>query len=98
MPATSSLRINSRRRARRSCPFSARAGRAEAGHYRTGYAHVGVRSRTMSDIFRGGHMLQNKWVVLAGSTVIFLAGLSAGSLLQSGIAHAQAAKHVFELR
>jgi len=36
--------------------------------------------------------------VLAGSTVIFLAGLSAGSLLQSGIAHAQAAKHVFELR
>jgi len=52
----------------------------------------------MSDIFRGGHMLQNKWVVLAGSTVIFLAGLSAGSLLQSGIAHAQAAKHVFELR
>jgi len=43
-------------------------------------------------------MLQNKWVVLAGSTVIFLAGLSAGSLLQSGIAHAQAAKHVFELR
>ena len=43
-------------------------------------------------------MLQNKWVVLAGSTVIFLAGLSAGSLLQSGIAHAQASKHVFELR
>jgi hypothetical protein len=43
-------------------------------------------------------MLTNKWVVLAGSTLIFLAGLSAGSLLQSGIAHAQAAKHVYELR
>jgi hypothetical protein len=43
-------------------------------------------------------MLKNKWVVLAGSTFIFLAGLSAGSLLQSGIAHAQAARHVYELR
>jgi hypothetical protein len=43
-------------------------------------------------------MLNNKWVVLAGSTFIFLAGLFAGSLLQSGIAHAQAAKHVYELR
>ena len=43
-------------------------------------------------------MLNNKWLVLAGSTFIFLAGLCAGSLLQSGIAHAQASKHVFELR
>ena len=43
-------------------------------------------------------MLKNTWFVLAGSTLIFIAGLSAGSLLQSGIAHAQAAKHVFELR
>ena len=43
-------------------------------------------------------MLQNKWVVLAGTVTVFLAGLSAGSLLQSGIAHAQASKHVFELR
>jgi hypothetical protein len=42
-------------------------------------------------------MLKNGWLVLAG-TVVFLAGLSAGSLLQSGIAHAQAAKHVYELR
>ena len=42
-------------------------------------------------------MLKNKWLVLAG-TVVFLAGLSAGSLLQSGIAHAQAGKHVYELR
>ena len=42
-------------------------------------------------------MPKNKWVVLAG-TVVFLAGLSAGSLLQSGLAHAQAAKHVYELR
>ena len=43
-------------------------------------------------------MLTNKWFVVAGSTAIFLAGLSAGSLLQSGIAHAQAARHVYELR
>jgi len=43
-------------------------------------------------------MLINKSFVLAGATVIFLAGLSAGSLLQSGIAQAQAAKHVYELR
>jgi hypothetical protein len=43
-------------------------------------------------------MLSKKSFVLAGATVIFLAGLSAGSLLQSGIAHAQAAKHVYELR
>jgi len=41
---------------------------------------------------------KNKWMVLAGTTFVFLAGMSAGSLLQSGIAHAQAAKHVFELR
>jgi NIPSNAP len=43
-------------------------------------------------------MLKKTWVVLAGSTVIFLAGMSAGSMLQSGIAHAQASKHVYELR
>ena len=43
-------------------------------------------------------MLTNKWFALAGSTAIFLAGLAAGSLLQSGIAHAQAAAHVYELR
>jgi len=43
-------------------------------------------------------MLKNKGFVVAGSTFIFLAGLCAGSLLQSGIAHAQASKHVFELR
>ena len=43
-------------------------------------------------------MLSNKSLVVAGATVIFLAGLSAGSLLQSGIAQAQAAKHVYELR
>jgi hypothetical protein len=43
-------------------------------------------------------MLSNKSFVLAGATMIFLAGLSAGSLLQSGIAQAQAAKHVYELR
>ena len=43
-------------------------------------------------------MLKNRWFVLAGTTVVFLAGMPAGSLLQSGIAHAQAAKHVYELR
>jgi hypothetical protein len=43
-------------------------------------------------------MLKNRWFVVAGSTFIFLAGLCAGSLLQSSIAHAQASKHVFELR
>jgi hypothetical protein len=43
-------------------------------------------------------MLKKTWVVLAGSTVIFLAGMLAGSMLQSGIAHAQASKHVYELR
>ena len=43
-------------------------------------------------------MQNNKWFVLAGATAIFLTGLSAGSLLQSGIAQAQAAKHVYELR
>jgi hypothetical protein len=43
-------------------------------------------------------MLSNKSFVLAGATAVFLAGLSAGSLLQSGIAQAQAGKHVYELR
>ena len=43
-------------------------------------------------------MLKHKWFVAAASTFIFLAGVSAGSLLQSGVAHAQASKHVFELR
>jgi hypothetical protein len=43
-------------------------------------------------------MLKNRWAVIAGSTFIFLAGLSAGSLLQLGTAHAQAGKHVYEVR
>ena len=43
-------------------------------------------------------MLSNKWLVAAGSTFVFFAGLTAGSLLQSAIAQAQAAKHVYELR
>ena len=43
-------------------------------------------------------MPTKKWFILAGSTFIFLAGMTAGSLLQSGIAHAQAGTHVFELR
>lgn len=43
-------------------------------------------------------MLKNTGIVLAGSTAMFLAGASAGSVWQSGIAHAQASKHVYELR
>ena len=43
-------------------------------------------------------MLKHTWLALVGSTVIFVAGMSAGSLLQSGIAQAQAGKHVYELR
>ena len=43
-------------------------------------------------------MLKNRWFVLAATTLVFLAGVSAGSLMQFGIAHAQAGKHVYELR
>jgi NIPSNAP len=43
-------------------------------------------------------MLTHRALVAAGSTVIFLGGMAAGSQLQSGIAHAQAGKHVYELR
>ena len=43
-------------------------------------------------------MLKHRSLVIAGATFIFLAGLAAGSLLQTGIAHAQAGKHVYELR
>ena len=44
-------------------------------------------------------MLKNTWFVLGASTAIFVAGFSLGSLHQAGsIAHAQAGKHVYELR
>src|SRR6202162_827272 len=43
-------------------------------------------------------MLKNRSFVLGATTVVFLAGMLAGSLVQSSVAHAQAAKHVFELR
>jgi hypothetical protein len=43
-------------------------------------------------------MLKNRALVIAGSTFIFLGGMAAGSLVQSGVAHAQAAKHIYELR
>jgi hypothetical protein len=43
-------------------------------------------------------MLKNTWFVIGGSTAIFVAGLSVGSMRPPGIAHAQAAKHVFEVR
>jgi hypothetical protein len=44
-------------------------------------------------------MLKRTWFVLGASTAIFVAGMSAGSMLQSGmVAHAQGDKRVFELR
>jgi hypothetical protein len=44
-------------------------------------------------------MLKNTWFVLGASTAIFIAGFSLGSLHQAGsVAHAQAGKHVYELR
>jgi hypothetical protein len=43
-------------------------------------------------------MLKNTWFVLGASTAIFVAGFSLGSVRQAGIAHAQAGKHVYELR
>ena len=43
-------------------------------------------------------MMKNKWLVLGGTTLVFLAGMFAGSLVQSAVVHAQAGKHVFELR
>jgi hypothetical protein len=43
-------------------------------------------------------MRKHKVFVVAGAAVTFLAGLTAGSLLTTGIAHAQAGKHVYELR
>jgi hypothetical protein len=43
-------------------------------------------------------MLKNTWFVIAASTAIFVAGFSLGSVRQAGVAHAQAGKHVYELR
>ena len=44
-------------------------------------------------------MLKNRWFVLGASAAIFVAGFSLGSLRQAGsVAHAQAGKHVYELR
>ena len=43
-------------------------------------------------------MIVNKWIGLAVSTVIFVAGFSLGTMRQSGVAQAQAGKHVYELR
>jgi hypothetical protein len=44
-------------------------------------------------------MLKRTWFVFGASTAIFVAGMSAGSMLQSGVvAHAQGDKRVFELR
>lgn len=44
-------------------------------------------------------MLKNTWFVLGASTAIFVAGFSLGSVRQAGsVAHAQAGKHVYELR
>ena len=44
-------------------------------------------------------MLKNTWFVLGASTAIFVAGFSLGTVHQAGsVAHAQAGKHVYELR
>lgn len=43
-------------------------------------------------------MVKRTWFVLGASTAIFVAGMLAGSMLQSGVAHAQGDKRVFELR
>ena len=43
-------------------------------------------------------MLKNTSVMAAAATAIFIAGFSLGSVRQSGVAHAQAGKHVYELR
>jgi hypothetical protein len=43
-------------------------------------------------------MVKNSCVVIGASTAIFVAGFSVGSIHQSGIAHADASKHVYELR
>jgi hypothetical protein len=44
-------------------------------------------------------MVKNTWFVLGAATAIFVAGFSLGSVRQAGsVAHAQAGKHVYELR
>ena len=44
-------------------------------------------------------MLKNTWFALGASTAIFVAGFSLGSLRHdASVAHAQAGKHVYELR
>jgi hypothetical protein len=52
----------------------------------------------VSDTAQEDTMLKNRRFVLAGSVVIFLAGMTAGGVVQSAVAHAQTAKHVYELR
>jgi hypothetical protein len=42
--------------------------------------------------------MAKKAFLLAGAIGMFVAGFSAGSIRQIGIAHAQAGKHVYELR
>ena len=43
-------------------------------------------------------MLKNTAIVLVGSTAIFVAGYSLGTLREPAVAQAQAGKHVYELR
>jgi hypothetical protein len=44
-------------------------------------------------------MLNNRWVMAGSAAAIFLAGFSLGSVLQpASVLHAQAGKHVYELR
>jgi hypothetical protein len=43
-------------------------------------------------------MRKNTWVMVGAAAAVFVAGFSVGSVRQRGIAHAQAGKHVYELR
>jgi hypothetical protein len=43
-------------------------------------------------------MLKHTWIMAAAATAIFVAGFSLGSVRHSGVAHAQAGRHVYELR
>ena len=43
-------------------------------------------------------MRKNTWFTIAAASAIFVAGFSLGSIRHGGVAHAQAGKHVYELR
>ena len=43
-------------------------------------------------------MRKNTWFTIAAASAILVAGFSLGSIRRGGVAHAQAGKHVYELR